>query len=188
MDLCVIGPKHSAPQLIALHAKPEAFLKQHAAEAIFAPPGRRAPKNIEPPELFLHRSYSLSKGWDALALKLAKVQLYGTEISDSLHNVSPGEATVAVDKAFRAIQLPAADKLPVIELAPIMREIRGRIFAGCTQEVLGAICGVSPSKVSRWEAGEFEPGLTEIFRMRAFALANGLPWDDTILFPQEQTD
>lgn len=62
-----------------------------------------------------------------------------------------------------------------------IEHIRKNIL-GITQGALAAITGVTQATVSRWEAGELEPGRGEMERIRATARARGLAWDDRWFF------
>lgn len=82
----------------------------------------------------------------------------------------------------------------VEELAAVSREsharamlhLRTKIFE-TTQEMMGVIAGRSAAIVSRWEAGATTPGLDELLRLRAYALAVGIPWEDSLLLDPPQT-
>lgn len=58
--------------------------------------------------------------------------------------------------------------------------IRTKFFE-TTQGMIGRIVGRSGAIVSRWEAGTIAPGLDVLLRLRAYAKAVGLPFDDALL-------
>lgn len=62
-----------------------------------------------------------------------------------------------------------------------IKHIRNAIF-GLSQAEFATIADVSQATISRWEAGEFEPGLNEMRRIRNEAIARGLDWDDGAFF------
>lgn len=59
--------------------------------------------------------------------------------------------------------------------------IRLEVF-GATQEEMATIAGVSQATVSRWEAGQMQPTLRRLKRIRAAAQARRLKWNDRWFF------
>jgi|SRR5215216_1377948 len=175
MDLCVIGDLTRAPQLVTL-------AKSGAAELDLV---RRATADSD--RTMLHRVYPLAAGWDQLAFRIATLRLSPYARSNGWYAVPASDACMEVDRAYRATQVPKPDKLPRPEYGAIMRHIRTNLF-GVTQDVIAAISGASISRVSRWETGDQEPGLTEVHRLRQFAIAHGIPWDDSILHRLSEAD
>ncbi|TXN33930.1 helix-turn-helix domain-containing protein [Methylobacterium sp. WL19] len=57
-----------------------------------------------------------------------------------------------------------------------------------SQARLAEVAKVAQATVSRWEAGEFDPGLAEITRIRTWALAEGKAWDDASLFLNHKSE
>ena len=62
-----------------------------------------------------------------------------------------------------------------------MAKIRKQVFAK-TQAEFAHIAGVSQGTVSRWERDELEPTLTELVRVRTWAVRRRLAWHDAMLF------
>jgi hypothetical protein len=137
--------------------------------------------------LQLHRAYPLAPGWDQLAMRIALIPLTPYASNNGWFNVPPFIACIEADKAFRSTQVPKADTLPKPDYGYIMRMIRTTVF-GCSQDVIAAICGCTGSRVSRWESGQLEPGMLEIHRLRSFAIAHGIPWDDSQLHQLSDVD
>lgn len=52
-----------------------------------------------------------------------------------------------------------------------------------TQKELAAICGTSQGTVSKWEKGELSPSLDDLTAIREYAMKNGRPWSDSVVFP-----
>jgi transcriptional regulator with XRE-family HTH domain len=59
--------------------------------------------------------------------------------------------------------------------------IRLTVF-GCSQNELSRISGIAQSLISRWESGKRTPGLVNLAKLRAAALARGIAWDDRWFF------
>lgn len=51
-----------------------------------------------------------------------------------------------------------------------------------SQRELADIAGTTQASVSRWEAGEQEPSLSEMAKIREAARAQGIQWDDRWFF------
>ena len=68
-----------------------------------------------------------------------------------------------------------------------LKHIRDDVF-GVTQAEFAAIAGVTQATVSRWERGEFLPGMPEMIRIRAEALSRNLEWDDGLFFADVAND
>jgi transcriptional regulator with XRE-family HTH domain len=51
-----------------------------------------------------------------------------------------------------------------------------------TQAAFAEVAGVKQATVSRWESGEFDPGLDHLSRIRQAVLDRGQPWDDSWFF------
>ena len=47
-----------------------------------------------------------------------------------------------------------------------------------TQAEMARIAGTSQTTVSRWEAGELDPGMGQLRAIREAALARGVEWND----------
>lgn len=62
-----------------------------------------------------------------------------------------------------------------------IEHIRKQVF-DVSQSVFGEIAGTTQASVSRWEAGEQEPGLEEMARIRTEARTRGIQWDDRWFF------
>jgi len=62
-----------------------------------------------------------------------------------------------------------------------IEHIRKEIFR-VSQALFGEIAGTTQASVSRWEAGEQEPGLEEMARIRCSATERGIRWDDRWFF------
>lgn len=56
-----------------------------------------------------------------------------------------------------------------------------------TQGAFAGIAGTTQATVSRWEAGELEPGRKEMARIRAEVMHRGLAWDDRWFFESPPT-
>jgi transcriptional regulator with XRE-family HTH domain len=65
-------------------------------------------------------------------------------------------------------------------MSPI-EHIRREVFQ-VSQAVFGEIAGTTQASVSRWEAGDQEPGLEEMARIRAEAHRRQIAWDDRWFF------
>lgn len=64
-----------------------------------------------------------------------------------------------------------------------MRFIRKTVFGGSlTQAEFGALAGATQATVSRWEAGELNPTLDQLRRVRAEAQRRKLAWHDSFFF------
>lgn len=61
-----------------------------------------------------------------------------------------------------------------------LKRIRVDVF-DVRQPEMARIAGVSQSTVSRWEKGEFTPGIEPLRNLRKAALERGLPWDDALI-------
>lgn len=59
--------------------------------------------------------------------------------------------------------------------------IRKKLF-DVSQSAFSEIAGTTQATVSRWEAGELEPGRDEMSRIRDEAAKRGLPWNDCMFF------
>lgn len=63
---------------------------------------------------------------------------------------------------------------------------------GLTQAEMSAITGASQGTVSKWEAGELDPGLDHLGLIRAEAQRRAIEWDDRWFFevpePSTQPD
>jgi transcriptional regulator with XRE-family HTH domain len=59
-----------------------------------------------------------------------------------------------------------------------------------TQAAFAEVAGVKQATVSRWESGEFDPGLDHLARIRREVIERGQPWDDSWFFevPAVQTE
>ena len=53
---------------------------------------------------------------------------------------------------------------------------------GLTQKELADVAGTGQATVSRWETGELSPDLTQLGRIREYAIAEGKGWRDEWLF------
>lgn len=62
-----------------------------------------------------------------------------------------------------------------------LRHIRKTVL-DLSQAEIAAIAEVSQGTVSKWENGELNPNMDEMARIRAAAIARGLPWDDSWFF------
>lgn len=62
-----------------------------------------------------------------------------------------------------------------------LRHIRKSVL-GLSQAELATIASVSQGTVSKWEAGELDPNLDEMARIRDEARRRGLEWDDSWFF------
>jgi hypothetical protein len=139
---------------------------------------KREASKLEQP---LIRSHKLERGWDDLALSIATdglPLLKRNGAGGAVYRVPATTARTALDKAARATQVGLR---PSANFGPAMRRIRNEVFR-TTQEVIGAIANVTGSKVSRWESGEIAPDLTEIAKLRAFAVQHQLRWRDEMIF------
>lgn len=59
--------------------------------------------------------------------------------------------------------------------------IRKKMF-DVSQSAFSEIAGTTQATVSRWEAGELEPGRDEMSKIRDEAAKRGLPWNDRLFF------
>jgi len=62
-----------------------------------------------------------------------------------------------------------------------LRFIRKDVLS-LSQAEMAAIAGVSQGTVSKWEAGDLDPSLDEMSRIRDSAISRGLTWDDGWFF------
>lgn len=163
MNIAIIGPAKGKPQFIGLCRSPEEQVSV-------------LQRKILTPLVAHFSSRELDKGWDRLVEWLVIRQLRGRDAQEAgWFNVSPAEAKTAVLTALRAIEDKSTP--PVPDYGALMRYIRVQVFQA-TQEMIGRIAGVSASKISRWESGDFPPDQYEFHRIRTWAIKNGLPWDD----------
>lgn len=59
--------------------------------------------------------------------------------------------------------------------------IRKNVLA-LTQVAFSKIAGTTQATVCRWEAGELQPDLEQLRKIRNEVIAQGKPWDDTWFF------
>lgn len=75
----------------------------------------------------------------------------------------------------------------MIERMNTIRRIRCEVFQ-VSQAAFAEIAGVKQATVSRWEHDLMEPTLAPLGRIRAAAIAQGLPWDDRWFFEAPEAD
>ena len=70
-----------------------------------------------------------------------------------------------------------------------IKRIRREVF-GLTQKEFAELAGVRQATVSRWEAGELSPDLTQLSAIRQAVIEKGTPWEDAWFFEPhtEQTN
>lgn len=66
----------------------------------------------------------------------------------------------------------------------VMKQVRQLL--NLPQNQIAVIAGVSQATVCRWEQGQWEPNRDELERIRNYALANGIEWEDANFFPGDQ--
>jgi hypothetical protein len=177
MMLYVIGRKRKAPQAVGL--APD---KDGAADKL-RDDFQRATKDA----LLVHRAIVIPKPFDKLALKIALNHLSGRGVlGSSWIDANEDAAKNAVDRGARAVSsllngATSANENEVTSLTPVVRYMMEHVL-DTTMRVVGAIAGVSESKVSRWLSGQMEPDMREVQRIIDFARANSLPWKDVWLY------
>ena len=168
MQLFVIGPAKGGPVTVGLAKDAEAH--------------RDAIQAAHPVPLVVHAAHELERGWDSLACGIAVRSLnHLRAANEGWFKCPAGPAVTAVSKAVRGVTLDPKNPPAKPDYQALIRHIRVQIL-DTTQEVLGAIAGVHGSKVSRWESGDLDPGLYELFRIRDFIGRNGLSWNDSWAF------
>lgn len=65
----------------------------------------------------------------------------------------------------------------------VMKQVRQLL--NLPQNRIAAIAGVSQATVCRWEQGQWEPNRDELERIRNYAIANGIDWEDANFFPSD---
>jgi hypothetical protein len=121
-------------------------------------------------------SHEASSSEAKLLHRVASLRLVDRPFSDDWHFVPGAEAWAAVEAAIAALR--GGDEAKPGEAINALRE---SVFE-TTVEVFASIAGVSKSAVSRWVSGEQEPSWLAMSRLRQFAKAAGLPWDDSWFF------
>jgi hypothetical protein len=174
---------------------------------VIGPSGRGRPQNIgalrdrEAPDdrvaklqphfpnvpLALHRNATIEKGMETLALRIIGHDIGDArKLQNSWWDVDKARATLAFDKAIRALSL-IGEPLPTPDFAGLIRHLRVNVFQ-TSQPVFGAIGGgVGVSTVSRWENGDIMPNTLQLQRIKRFAEASGLPWDERWLVSPPET-
>jgi hypothetical protein len=130
------------------------------------------------------QTWEMDTGRAMLIQRLIKVRLSKFFTGDGWFNTSAKDLTKAIqdalgDTSAKSIELLATG-VDGPHVAAAMQHLRTMVFE-TTQEMMGAIAGRSHAIVSRWEAGQVPPGLDELLRLRSYALALELPWNDAIL-------
>ncbi len=135
------------------------------------------------------RTWDVETGRAMLAVRLVLVRFRDTAVTDGF---VPGTPKSIDDLVERCLADTEQDRIQeaVAGLtreghAKAMMHLRTQVFQ-TTQAMMGMIAGKSAAIVSRWEAGTTVPGLDELLRLRAYALAVGLPWEDSFLLDPPQ--
>lgn len=136
-------------------------------------------------EPLLVRVWDHEAGRAMLVDRLVRERLAGKAKGDGWFDVAPAFLDGEIVAALECTGDPYLEE--VAEQAPAPDQygraiflIRTQIFE-TTQGMIGRIVGRSGAIVSRWEAGSIAPGLDVLLRLRAYAKAVGLPFDDGLL-------
>jgi hypothetical protein len=130
------------------------------------------------------RTWDLPTGQAQLVERVIHVRLKGQAQGDGWFKVFDAKAMDAcVDDVIQWTNPAGIAERAVCDLAGharAMKHLRVMVF-GTTQDQIGAIVGRSAGIICRWEAGTSTPGLEELLKLRAYARALGLPWEDSLL-------
>lgn len=142
------------------------------------------------PEKLTLWTEDVETGRAMLACRLFSQRFASCSLGDGWFNGTP-------DKVEEGLGFALADTTPhriAAAVEPLTRarhvaamlHLRTQVF-DTTQEMMGVIAGRSAAIVSRWEAGATTPGLDELLRLRAYARAVGIPWEDSLLLDPPTT-
>lgn len=136
------------------------------------------------------RSWDVDTGRAMLALRLLRIRMAKATTDGEWFFDTPAGVERAITLCLEETTPERVEEivspLSRADHAAAMLHLRTKVF-DTTQGMMGVIAGRSAAIVSRWEAGATTPGLDELLRLRAFAQAVGIPWEDTLLLDPPTT-
>jgi hypothetical protein len=131
------------------------------------------------------KTWDLDNGRAMLVDRIVQIRLRDKARGDGWYDCKPASVDAAVEIGLALTESSYMDEVAAGALgredhARAMLHLRTEVF-GTTQRMMAKIVGKTAAVVSRWEAGLNAPGLDELLRLRSYARALDLPWDDSLL-------